>query len=313
MHPLQGFPPSKAYGTSGEVTYFIGCGWSSLMSFESPCHYPSDDLGQKIEVVAIPTPPELSINGLRACLLDDEKLDISNGRWLHYPYPDDSVCRPSERDSRNKGFKVFKLQYFGDQDPICWHRDDLTQIANTCAEPGCKFLINHRWVTDLKREAKWFGWWKSYSCEYREMGDNDIQQCIDLKKISKIELRGASIKDVVDSYMSQKLQNINMTTGTNNIVVFDTLKMSHLLWNKGINEHRISLMNDFPNVTADSEQEYYFMTGFTLTSERAHTSKSTECFSSSKVAYDVLAPKGYKMINAFDVSAAFAFDTDGQV
>jgi len=34
MHPLQGFPPSNANGTSGEVTYFIGCGWSSLMSFE---------------------------------------------------------------------------------------------------------------------------------------------------------------------------------------------------------------------------------------------------------------------------------------
>lgn len=34
MHPLQGFPPSKANGTSREVAYFIGCGWSSLMSFE---------------------------------------------------------------------------------------------------------------------------------------------------------------------------------------------------------------------------------------------------------------------------------------
>jgi len=33
----------------------------------------------------------------------------------------------------------------------------------------------------------------------------------------------------------------------------------------------------------------------------------------SKLAFDVLSPKGYKMINAFDVTAAFAYDTDGQV
>ena len=33
----------------------------------------------------------------------------------------------------------------------------------------------------------------------------------------------------------------------------------------------------------------------------------------SKIAYDTLTPKGYKMINALDVTAAFAFDTDGQV
>jgi hypothetical protein len=34
MHPLQGFPPRGANSTPGEVSYFIGCGWSSLMSFE---------------------------------------------------------------------------------------------------------------------------------------------------------------------------------------------------------------------------------------------------------------------------------------
>lgn len=34
MRPLQGFPPSEANGKPGDVTYFIGCGWSSIMSFE---------------------------------------------------------------------------------------------------------------------------------------------------------------------------------------------------------------------------------------------------------------------------------------
>ncbi len=277
--------------------------------------------GQKIEVVGyrkkndsfIPNASDFSINRLRVCLPDDEKLDTSNGRWVHHPYPDNSVCGSSEQDSNADGFKIFRLEYFGGHDPICWHRDDLTQIANTCAEPGCRFIVNHRWVTDLKRYAKWFGWWKSYSCEYREMGDNDIQRCIDLKKISKIELRGLSLKEVVDSYMSQKLRKINMTTETNKIVVLDTLKMPHLLWHKGINEHRNDLINDFPNVTADSEQEYYFLSGFTFTSEREPHVQIDRSLQFSKMAYDILSPKGYKMINAFDVTAAFAFDTDGQV
>jgi hypothetical protein len=278
----------------------------------------------------MPTTPNFSANGLRACLLDDEKLDVSDGRWVRYPYPDDSVCRSNERDGNAAEFDVFKLQYFGDQNPICWHRDDITQIANTCAEQGCKFIIKHRWVTDLKRDAKWFGWWKSYNCEYQEMGDEDIQQCVDRKKISKIEVRGASISKMVTSYMIQKLQNIKMTD-TNNIVVLDTLKLSHLLWDKTIHEHRDDLQA-FPNMTADSGQEYYFMSGLYYTSkffdicnalyiaytnirkgEREPHIQVDRSLLFSKIAYDTLTPKGYKMINALDVTAAFAFDTDGQV
>ncbi len=273
--------------------------------------------GQKVRVISSPykdaNASDYAVNNLPSCLLGDERLDISNGRWVRYPYPDDSFCGSSIRDSSDGSFTIFRLQYFGDKDPICWHRDDLTQIANDCAEPGCRFVVDHRWMTDLKRDSKWFGWWKSYTCDYREMGDANIQQCIDLKKISKIETRGASLKAVVDSYLSQKLKNINMTTNSSNIVVLDTLKMPHLLWHKSVNEHRNDLMNDFPNVTADGEQEYYFLSGFTFTSEREPHVQIDRSLQFSKLAYDILVPKGYKMINAFDVTAAFAFDTDGQV
>ena len=81
-----------------------------------------------------------------------------------------------------------------------------------------------------------------------------------------IEVRGASISKMVKSYMIQKLQNIKMPTDTNNTVVLDTLKLSHLLWDKTIHEHRGDLQA-FPNVTADSGQEYYFMTGLYYTSK----------------------------------------------
>ncbi len=272
--------------------------------------------GQKVRVVHNPhkagNSSENAFDDLPSCLLEDERLDISNGRWVRYPYPDDTLCGSSERDKGNGSFKIFRLRYYGGKDPICWHRDDLTQIANDCAEAGCRFVVDHRWMTDLKRDAKWFGWWKSYTCDYREMGDADIQRCIDLKKISKIETRGASLKSVVDSYLSQKLQNINMTTD-GKLVVLDTLKMPHLLWHKSVQEHRNDLANDFPNVTADGGQEYYFLSGFTFTSEREPHVLIDRSLQFSMIAYDILEPKGYKMINAFDVTAAFAFDTDGQV
>ena len=46
-------PPGQT--EAEDMTYFIGCGWSALMSLEHPCHYPSDDLvfgsGEKFELV----------------------------------------------------------------------------------------------------------------------------------------------------------------------------------------------------------------------------------------------------------------------
>jgi hypothetical protein len=250
---------------------------------------------------------------LRACRLDDEKLGVSNGRWVRRLYPDDSACPLSKVDRRNSKFSVFRLEYFGNADPRCWHRDDITQIANTCAEPGCQFVVNHRWVTDLKRDNKWYGWWKQYSCQYREMGDSDIQNCIDQKNISSIEVRGASLKTVVETYLSQKLQNINMTNGTNNVVVIDTLKLPHVVWHNGIEEHRKNLER-YANITIKRGPiEYYFLSGFYFTSEREPHVQVDRSLQFSQAAYNILTAKGYKMINAFDVTAAFAFDTDGQV
>lgn len=250
---------------------------------------------------------------MRACASDDEKFDSSNGRWVRHVYPDDSECLPMKKDASTLGFKTAMLKYYGDRPPHCWHRDDLTQIANTCAEPGCKWVVNHRWVTDLKRERKWYGRWKQYQCQYFDLGDNEIQQCIDRKSILSIQLQGASIKQILTSYMSQKLQNINMTTGGNRTVFLDTLKMPHLLWHKGVQEYQEYLESNFTSVVDDTENEHYWITGFYYTSEREPNVQVDRSLQYSKMAHDILTPKGYKMINAFDLTSAFAFDTDGQV
>ncbi|KAL7543139.1 hypothetical protein ACHAXR_012435 [Thalassiosira sp. AJA248-18] len=307
--------PTKGFPRAGAVTYFIGCGWSSLLTFESPCHYPSDDLvfgsGQKVSILSDTF--ESIVNVSQSCSLDDEKLDVSNGRWVRYPYPDDAVCLEIVQDTHASGFRGFRPLYRGDRPPRCWHREDLTRLATGCAESGCGYVLNHRWMTDLRRENKWFGMWEPYDCVYDDMGDDLIQQCVDQKQISKIELLGASIKNIVDGYITQKLQNINMTkdvvNGTRKVIL-DTLKMPHILWHKSINEHR-KVLENFPDVTT-SENEHYWISGFYYTSEREPHVQVDRSLQYSRMAMDILAPKGYKMINGFDVTAAFSFDTSGQ-
>jgi hypothetical protein len=99
---------------------------------------------------------------------------------------------------------------------------------------------------------------------------------------------------------------------SNLIVTLDTLAMPHLLWGRSIEEYVAELSN-FPDMPTDTEIESYFVTGFYYTSEREPHVTVDRSLQYSKLAFDVLSPKGYKMINAFDVTAAFAYDTDGQV
>jgi len=307
--------PEKGTPRASEHSSFIGCGWSSLMTFENPCHYPSDDLvfgsGQNTLFVPVDLASPTAVAPL--CALENEKFHRSHGRWVRYPYPDVLECLPLVSDTMDVPFPHFRPKYHGERDPKCWHRNDLTRLGITCAETDCGHVVNHRWMTDLKKEPKWFGKWEQYECAYQDMGDDMIQRCIDRENISSIKLEGVSIRSVVDSYMMQKLENIHMTNAGEDTlsVVLDTLKWPHLLWHNSIGEYKQHLADNFPNVTG-SNTEYYFVTGFYVTSEREPHVTLDRSLQFSQIASDILIPKGYKLINGFDLSAAFAFDTDGQ-
>lgn len=195
---------------------------------------------------------------------------------------------------------------------IGWHREDMTKLANLCAEPQCQFLVDHRWFTDLKREPRLHSLWEQYHCKYHDLGDTEIQQCVDKKNISKIELKGQSIRNILSSYVSQKLQNIKMPVG-HVTVVLDTLAMPHVLWHKSIEMFKADLEKDFPDLTSDRTKEYFTLTGFYFSSEREPHVQVDRSLQYSRIASELLKPRGYKMINALDVTAAFAFDSDGQV
>ncbi|KAL7476204.1 hypothetical protein ACHAW6_002082 [Cyclotella cf. meneghiniana] len=290
--PIQG-TPTKGVSRNEPTAFFIGCGWSSNMSYETPCHYPTDDLvfgsGSTItvEYTVVETLDEVQLQ----CTLEDEKLDVSNGRWVRYPYPNVTECGELIPEDITGEWRDFCPKYDGDR-PHCWWREDVTKIATICGRD----VFSHRWITDIRKESNWFGRWELKGCTFRDMGDKEVQQCIDEKNITSILTEGASIKAVVDSYLAQKLKNIRMVNATSvghegRTINLSTLKMPHLLWAHPLDEYRKMLEAEFSDVT-DSNNEYYFMTGFYYSSERE--------------------PHGYKMLNGFDVSAAFSFDTGGQ-
>lgn len=200
---------------SEPTAYFLGCGWSSLMSFESPCHDPSDDLvfgsGVKVDVRGSqppspgPVPPEEK-EEKRPCTLDDERVSNSfAGRWVQYPYPDDGTCSALVPDQKTKAdFRDFRAEYFDHEPPLCWHRDDITKHATVCVEPGCQFVLNHRWKTSLRKQKRWYGRWEQEACEVMDISTADLQKCVDEKRIGKIDVRGKSIANIIKGYMVQR-------------------------------------------------------------------------------------------------------------
>ena len=232
---------------------------------------------------------------------------------MKYPFPDDSVCMPVERDTENGGFKTYMPKYNGtSMPPYCWHRDNIDQCCNTCGEMGCRFIINHRWVSDLRQSGKWFGRFENYDCRYDDMSSTEIQQCIDRKNISNIQVKGLSVKNMLESYIAQKLKGIEFAeqTQTSRIIYLDTLKMPHVVWHKSMEEFGKEL--DGYQEVDNEKLEHYFVTGFYFSSEREPHVVADRSLQFSNLAREKLTPKGYKMINGFDVTAAFTFDSDGQ-
>lgn len=144
------------------------------------------------------------------------------------------------------------------------------------------------------------------------MGIAEIQQCIDRKNISDIALEGMSVKQMLKLYIGQKLKGVQLVkqTSTTRKVVLDTLKMPHVVWHDSVNEFGMKL-DEYEQVN-DETLEYYFVTGFYFSSEREPHVTADRSLQFSNLAREKLTPKGYKMINAFDVTAAFTYDSDAQ-
>ncbi|KAK1732606.1 hypothetical protein QTG54_016667 [Skeletonema marinoi] len=301
--PKLGVPDSFGYPREEPVLDFIGCGWSNLKSFESPCHYPSDDLifgsGKRIEIT-VDSKDQIAdvsiaskVEEKKACSVEDES--FGNGRWVKYPFPDDSVCMPVERDLDNGGFSTYMPKYNGtSMPPFCWHRDNIDRCCNVCGEMGCRFIVTHRWVSDLRQSGKWFGRWENYDCFYDDLSSAEIQHCIDRKNISNIEVKGASVKQMLSRYIEQKLNGIQMVkpTAFSRNIVLDTLKMPHVVWHDAVKVfgNKLDAYGEINNETS----EYYFVTGFYFSSEREPHVVVDRSLQFSNLAWKKLTPRATK-------------------
>lgn len=191
-----------------DVTAFTNRAYSYDLLF-SPCHYPTDDLiygsGQKLQIASSLEPTKAT----RQCTLDDEQIRVSNGRWVRYPFPDESLCSPMTNVPRT-GFRNpdFIASYTGDMPLTCWHRDDISQIGNACAEMHCSETVNHRYFTSLKEVTKWYGLWEPYKCVYRDLTNEEIQACFSTKNIANVDIMGASISEILKEYLSQMIESL---------------------------------------------------------------------------------------------------------
>ena len=120
------------------------------------------------------------------------------------------------------------------------------------------------------------------------------------------------MKQMLHRYIEQKLNGIQMVkpTAFSRNIVLDTLKMPHVVWHDTVKEfgNKLDAYGEINNETS----EYYFVTGFYFSSEREPHVVVDRSLQFSNLAWKKLTPKGYKMINAFDVTAAFTYDSDAQ-
>jgi hypothetical protein len=296
--------------TSTPTAYHVGCGWDFWMTLDFPCL--SGELDDAVfqrevdftlvdEARAIePVQKELPL-----CTLDNELFDRHSGRWVREAWLDIKRCpRLMGFDPNRESFEIIR---FDGTHPHCWHRDDFSVVGQRCLEMNCRFIKQEsKWRSHLHEETKFFGYWKNYDCDYMEYTNLQLQQCIDTKKIGKFKTEGRSISEFLNEYLIQRMENINLYKGSDaKTVILDTLSLLH-----NFGPDFAETLKARPNV--GELEEIFWVTGFYLSSEREPGAIGPAVERYSRIAYDVLQSKGYKMLQVYDLSAAFTFDTATQ-
>lgn len=299
------------------TSYFVGCGWSNWFTLDFPCESGDLDdriyLAQSIFSFTPPTPTNANaVERLQAplplCTIENESLEKSNGRWVREPWPGADKCPSAMEVDFKRDFEIMKND---GTHPHCWHRDDLSRVGHSCVEMNCRFIEKEaKWISPLHEEKRWFGVWRPYDCYYLEFTDSQLQQCVSDRKITLMKTEGASIALYIRNYLELRLKNITMHDASDPDgikVTIDTLKLLHLNGAVSMLENRIKQMP-----VVGKNEEYYWVTGSFLTSEReTHVHVSRMNLFNQHVPM-ILEPKGYKMINTFDMSAGFAYETATQ-
>jgi len=316
-------------GHSDPTSYFVGCGWSFWFTHDFPCFDPSLDDAVPVFpasmfefVVPTSTEQKRDAKSLPRCQIDrDEQLRTpqtqqSYGRWVRYEWPDNQTC-PLDMQADEQHNALFDIMQFDGEHPECWHQDDLTRIGDKCME-FCGHASHQPWRSHLKDESQWYGIWENYHCQYSEFTNHQLQECIDRRRISSIQVEGKSVAAFLKQYVNQRLENIVLYNATasgpgpaERKVVLTTFGLPHLLWRKGTAEWEAYVASEIP--PAQDDEDHYWVSGFYYSSERephVHVGRSLQL---SRLLESSVRSKGYKLLEAFDLTAAFTFDTATQM
>jgi hypothetical protein len=307
-----GFPYANSSGTP--TPYHLGCGWDSWMTLDFPClsgelddavfksamNFTLVDEARAIEPVQKKLP---------FCKLGNEMFDRHSGRWVREAWPDTKVCPRLMNFNPERKKAKFQIEEFDGAHPHCWHRDNFTDIGRNCIELNCRFITeDSKWRSQLHEETNFFGYWKNYDCDYMEYTNEQLQHCVDTKKIGKFKTEGRSIAEFLNEYLKQRMDGINLYNGTAaTTVTLSTLTLLHL---SSTGPDFVKKMEARPKV--GELEEIFWVTGSYLSSEREPGARGPLMEHASRIAYDILEPKGYKMLQVYDLAAAFTYDTATQ-
>ena len=308
-----------------DIAYFLGCGWSFWFTLDFPCV--SGDLDDRVyiqntsfslapkhgdswyEGMAMPT--TLNKTTLPLCMKENEDFRNHRGRWVRLPFPSEDIC---PNLVFNKGGRGWDITRFDSEQPYCWYWDDLSRMGTACIEINCQQMRKRPqafWISSLHKEKKWFGHWQNYDCDYLEFTNSQLQQCISKQKISSIIHVGKSISGIIKKYVNHRTEDIvfyDSSLPDHRSVTISTLQLLHISYNNS----KI-LQEGFRNLpNATESQEYYWASSLFTSSERDAMLFSDYQYNVSVLAEGILREKGWKMLNAFDMSAAFTYDTAGQ-
>ena len=313
--------PPHSYPTA----YFAGCGWSFWFTLDYPCL--SGDLDDRVYMAQsnftleedkqhfssgmVSTSSVSAVaphHQLPLCQLSEMNLK-HKGRWVREPFPDNITCpQPIEQDPKFR--KASLIKHDGNR-PHCWHRDDLTLAKGSCVEMNCRFIPPESlWKSSLHEERTWNGVWRYYGCNLLEFTDLQLQQCINERKISSIAIEGASISENIRQYVDQRSVGLNFfdasLEGARSITV-STLANPHMSWNEN-EDGWIAKFQGMAPISANNT-DYYIVNPFFWSSEREPHVHAGRAENMAFLMQTWLQPKGYKIINALDLTTAFTYDT----
>jgi hypothetical protein len=297
--------------------FFVGCGWSYWHTLDFPCLSGELDdaafMRNETFEVAAPSepPPPPRTDALPLCGTDAEFLSSTAGRWVQEPFPSDDECLVPFEEDKNYSSRFAVHRFHGDK-PHCWHREAIDQIGLRCTEPNCALIDRSRYWNSRARVSRWMGVWRDYSCDYVEFTDRELQQCVDAKKIAAIQVEGASVAQNLASLLHQRVDRLTVYPNVSDPdaiqVTISTLSLLHLTMDSNSMFRR--KLRSLKNATENDVR--YVYTGYYTSSEREPYTHADRLRDMNRIVEEELVPKGYHLLNIYDLSAAWAFDADGQ-